>query len=81
MGGLRVLPDLPIREAQPDLTSILILPGGDAWMRGEIKEVTGLIKGAIEAGSCRDLCGDPDFGAYGASRRPSSYEQWQGAYL
>jgi len=44
MGGLKVLPDLPISEAQPDLTEVLILPGGDAWMRGEIEQVTDFIK-------------------------------------
>lgn len=50
MGGIRVLPDLPISEFQPHLTSILILPGGDAWMRGEIEEVAGLTKSLTEAG-------------------------------
>jgi putative intracellular protease/amidase len=51
MGGLKILPDIPIGEAQPDLTSILILPGGDAWMHGEMKEVTGLIKAVTGAGT------------------------------
>jgi putative intracellular protease/amidase len=50
MGGLKVLPDLRVDEAQPHLTDILILPGGDAWMRGEIKEVTGLVQHVREAG-------------------------------
>jgi len=50
MGGLKVIPDLSVAEAQPHLTNILILPGGDAWMRGEIKEVTGLVKGVKDAG-------------------------------
>lgn len=49
MGGMKILPDLLIAEAQPDLTNILILPGGDAWMRGEIREVTRLIRGVREA--------------------------------
>ena len=49
MGGLKILPDIPIDEAEPDLTSILILPGGDAWMQGEMKEVTGLVKAVTEA--------------------------------
>jgi len=51
MGGIRVLPDLTISEIQPDLIGILILPGGDAWMRGEIREVTRLIKSLTEAGT------------------------------
>ena len=50
MGGLRILPDLLIAGAQPELANILILPGGDTWMRGEVKEVTALIKAAIAAG-------------------------------
>ena len=50
MGGLKVQPDLRISEAQPNLAGILILPGGDAWMRGEINEVTSLIHGFNEAG-------------------------------
>jgi putative intracellular protease/amidase len=49
MGGLKILPDIPIHEAEPDLTSILILPGGDAWMQGEMKEVTGLVRAVTEA--------------------------------
>jgi putative intracellular protease/amidase len=51
MGGLKILPDIPIGEAQPDLTSILILPGGDAWVHGEMKEVTGLIRAVTGAGT------------------------------
>jgi putative intracellular protease/amidase len=30
MGGIKILPDLSISEAQPDLANVLILPGGDA---------------------------------------------------
>ena len=50
MGGLKVIPDLSTAEAQPHLADILILPGGDAWMRGEIRDVTALVKGAKDAG-------------------------------
>ena len=50
MGGLKILPDLLIGEAQPDLTGILIVPGGDAWMQGEMKEVTGLVKAVTRTG-------------------------------
>jgi putative intracellular protease/amidase len=50
MGGVKMLPDLLIGEAEPDLTGILILPAGDAWMRGEMKEVTALVKAVIGAG-------------------------------
>jgi putative intracellular protease/amidase len=50
MGGIKVIPDLPISEAQPHPANVLILPGGDAWMTGEIKEVTSFIKKSTEAG-------------------------------
>jgi putative intracellular protease/amidase len=50
MGGLKILSDLFIGEAQPDLTNILVLPGGDAWMRGEMKDVTGFIKAVTAVG-------------------------------
>jgi putative intracellular protease/amidase len=49
MGGMNVLPDLPISEAQLNLTNVLILPGGDAWMRGEVEEVTKFIRAFAEA--------------------------------
>lgn len=51
MGGIKVLPDLRTSEVQPDLTSMLILPGGDTWMRGEIKGVTGLVRDLTAAGT------------------------------
>jgi len=50
MGGMKVLPDLPISEAQLGLTNVLILPGGDAWMHEEIKEVTRFIRALADAG-------------------------------
>src|SRR5581483_10245755 len=50
MGGLNILPDLPIADAQPEFTNILILPGGDAWMRGEMKEATAFIRAVAAAG-------------------------------
>jgi putative intracellular protease/amidase len=43
MGGLKVTPDLHLREIRRDSPDVLILPGGDAWMRGEIQEITHLI--------------------------------------
>jgi Putative intracellular protease/amidase len=50
MGGMKVLPDLHISEAQLDVTNVLILPGGDGWMQGEIEEVTKFIRAFVEAG-------------------------------
>jgi putative intracellular protease/amidase len=40
MGGVTVLPDLVLSEFEPELASILILPGGDSWMTGEVPEVS-----------------------------------------
>jgi putative intracellular protease/amidase len=50
MGGMRVLPDHSISEAQLALARVLILPGGDAWTRGEIEEITNFIKAFVEVG-------------------------------
>ena len=50
MGGLKIIPDLSIAALEPDITDILILPGGDAWMGGEISEITGFIRGVRQAG-------------------------------
>ena len=50
MGGLNVTPDLLLSEIQPGCVDILILPGGDAWMTGEIKEITPLVQAVCEAG-------------------------------
>jgi hypothetical protein len=49
MGGIRVRPDLDISEVQPNLTRVLILLGGEVWMREEIRKVTLLLKDLIKA--------------------------------
>lgn len=50
MGGLKILPDLLVSEIQPDSAAILILPGGDTWMRQEIPEITSFIRAISKAG-------------------------------
>lgn len=35
MGGVRVRPDLALDDLLPTASALLILPGGDAWERGE----------------------------------------------
>jgi putative intracellular protease/amidase len=40
MGGLKVTPDLTLSEFQPDSAAILIVPGGDFWMKAEVPEVS-----------------------------------------
>src|SRR5258708_3543107 len=44
MGGLRVVPDLTLREFEPDTASILILPGGESWMAVEQPEITAVVR-------------------------------------
>ena len=49
MGGLKVTPDLDLEQIRPEVADILILPGGDAWTGGEVKEITGLIEAVHQA--------------------------------
>jgi putative intracellular protease/amidase len=48
MGGLRVVPDIPLAEFEPATAAILILPGGDSWMAGQHAEITSVVR-AMEA--------------------------------
>jgi putative intracellular protease/amidase len=48
MGGLRVSPDLALAEFDPASAAILILPGGDFWMNGEIPEMSQAVRAAVE---------------------------------
>lgn len=47
MGGLKVTPDLPLSEFEPESASILILPGGDSWMNGEVPEVSKAVRAIV----------------------------------
>jgi putative intracellular protease/amidase len=40
MGGLKIIPDIALSNFVPESAAILILPGGDAWMKGEVAEVS-----------------------------------------
>ena len=44
MGGLKVQPESPVNEIDPDNVDLLILPGGDLWLQGGNREITGLVK-------------------------------------
>ncbi len=48
MGGLQVEPHTSLSELDIDDFSLLIIPGGTAWEKGENQEVTSLIKEAHE---------------------------------
>src|SRR5260370_16465411 len=55
MGGLRVVPGLPLTEFEPDEASILILPGGDSRIAVEHPEITAVSR-AVE-GAHRPIAG------------------------
>ncbi|HEY6392686.1 MAG TPA: DJ-1/PfpI family protein [Bryobacteraceae bacterium] len=44
MGGLRVVPDLPLVDFEPETAAILILPGGDSWMAVQHAEITRAVR-------------------------------------
>jgi putative intracellular protease/amidase len=50
MGGLKVSVDLSLSEFRPESASILILPGGDAWAKGEVPEVSQAVRAMAELG-------------------------------
>lgn len=47
MGGLKIIPDLALPEFEPESASMLILPGGDSWMNGEVPEVSRALNAMI----------------------------------
>ena len=49
MGGLRVVPDLSLDEFEPGMATILILPGGEQWMKAERPEISAAVR-AMAAG-------------------------------
>lgn len=50
MGGLRVTPDLELSEFEPESAAILILPGGESWTSGELREVSNALRRMAEIG-------------------------------
>jgi len=50
MGGLKLTPDLPLSEYAPEQAAILILPGGDSWMAGELPAVSHALKATFTEG-------------------------------
>jgi putative intracellular protease/amidase len=47
MGGLKVTPDFALAEFVAESAAILILPGGDFWMKGEVAEVSEAVRAMI----------------------------------
>jgi putative intracellular protease/amidase len=50
MGGLKVTPDLVLSEFVPESAQLLILPGGECWMNGEVPEVSSVVQSMITQG-------------------------------
>lgn len=50
MGGLRVVPDVILREVDTDGAAALILPGGDVWEAGPRPALHPLLHRLVEAG-------------------------------
>lgn len=44
MGGLKITPDLTIKDVKPDQAAILIAPGGDMWEQQTDEEILRLLK-------------------------------------
>ena len=49
-GGLRVQPDLALRDVSPDESAMLILPGGGAWDAGKNGEAVETARTFLDAG-------------------------------
>ena len=47
MGGLKVMPDLPLSAFVPESADILILPGGESWTEGEVPQVSEAVRAVV----------------------------------
>jgi transcriptional regulator GlxA family with amidase domain len=47
MGGLKVMPDLPLSAFVPESADILILPGGESWTNGEVAQVSEAVRAMV----------------------------------
>jgi hypothetical protein len=47
MGGLKVMPDLPLSAFVPESADILILPGGESWTDGEVPRVSEVVRAMV----------------------------------
>ena len=51
MGGLKIIPDISLAELTSSGSSLLVLPGGYAWEKGEITGIDHLVKTFFESNS------------------------------
>lgn len=83
MGGLRVLPDIPLQECSPTTGDTLLLPGGDTWLapiHAPVLELAGrcLEQGIRVAAICGATMGLAQAGLLNGSRNHTSNDR---AYL
>jgi putative intracellular protease/amidase len=50
MGGIRIMPDLPLDALRPADSAMLILPGGVAWEEGQHGQATEMARAFLDAG-------------------------------
>jgi putative intracellular protease/amidase len=57
MAGITIQPDTSADSVDPDSVDLLLLPGGDAWKKGENREITRLVKSvAKRKGNIAAIC-------------------------
>jgi putative intracellular protease/amidase len=47
MGGLKIMPDLPLSAFVSESADILILPGGESWTEGEVPQVSEVLRAMV----------------------------------
>ena len=58
MGGLKIAPDFSLAELETNENSLLVLPGGDAWEKGEITGTDNFVKTFYKSnGAIAAICG------------------------
>lgn len=50
MGGVRILPDVPLAEVKPASAGLLILPGGNTWLEPAQAPVFAVVRQFLDAG-------------------------------
>ena len=57
MGGLKIQPDLALKNISHDEVDLLILPGGELWIQGGNNDITPLVKAiAARKGNIAAIC-------------------------
>jgi putative intracellular protease/amidase len=51
MGGLRILPDVPLTEIDPDRAALVLIPGGKAWETEPNENINPILKDCYSQGA------------------------------